>query len=273
MKETLPRFCIERSVQKPSQPSHTLAKDGHSGMTGTRETIDIEQLLIWAYRDQQVDRMAGQMRRAISGPRTGVGLAVAQSLWALGTRVDSSGALLAAIGATAPDDALVVHDAVLALSDMWIEVGARGGDLAAGEVAVWERGEIEAAGWSLRETARGWAIGRPDAREIGMVRDVPVTRSVATTLVVCHARAGDRPEVFAGWRPARGRPGARSAVTEADVVWHRAVYCVWHAALAALAEELDGALSRFAVTGPGAPEAPWERQAGRVLTGSARIIR
>jgi hypothetical protein len=220
-------------------------------MRRARERIDIEQLLVWAYRDQQVDRMAGQMLAAISGPRTGGGLASSQSIWALGTRVDASGGMLAAIGATAPDDALVLHDAVLALGDMWIEIDGR-------EVAVWSRAEIEAEpGWSLRETARGWIIRRPDARAIDMIGEVPVSRSVVTPLVVLHARAASRPETFADWQRPRGRPSAADRVREAEVVRARAVYCVWREALACLAETLQESLSDHEVTGPAASEEPW----------------
>jgi hypothetical protein len=184
-------------------------------------------------------------------------------MWALGTRVDASGALLTAIGATAPDDALIVHDAVLALGDMWIEQDA--GD---GSVAVWTKAEIAEAGWRLHRTARGWMIARPDAREIALVRDVPVTQSVVTTLLIEHARSGGRPEVYAGWQRPRGRPSSASAVAYADVLWHRSVYCVWREALDVLAGELEGALAGWAVIGPEAPEEPWACQPRRVLTGS-----
>jgi hypothetical protein len=246
-----------------------------SGRT-MKQAIDIEDLLIWAYRDQCVDRMERAMRGSTRGPGWGSGGAV----WELGTRVDTSGAHLAMLGATAPDDALLVHDAVLDLGDMWIERAPVAGS-ADMDVAVWERAEIEAAGWRLAETARGPVILRPDPREVDLVAEHPVTRSVVTALIVLHAKAGDRPEVHAGWRRPVGRPrlaayadgaaqGEVHAVTAADVIWHRAVYCVWHATLVALAAELDGVLVGFAVTGPSAPEAPWECQAGRILTAENR---
>jgi hypothetical protein len=243
-----------------------------------KQPIDIEDLLIWAYRDQCVDRMERAMRGSTRGP----GWSSGGGVWELGTRVDTSGAHLAMLGATAPDDALLVHDAVLELGDMWIERMPVAGS-ADVDVAVWERAEIEAEGWRLAETARGPVILRPDPRKLDLVAEHPVTRSVVTALVVLHAKAGDRPEVHGGWRRPAGRPrlaayadgaaqGEVHAVTAADVVWHRAVYCVWHATLAALAAELDGVLTGFSVTGPAAPGAPWERQAGRILSAENRDI-
>ena len=66
-----------------------------------KQTIDIEDLLIWAYRDQCVDRVERAIRGVAAGPKLGSG----GSVWELGTRVDTSGAHAADLGAKAPDDA------------------------------------------------------------------------------------------------------------------------------------------------------------------------
>ena len=231
-----------------------------------KQAIDIEDLLVWAYRTQCVDRMERAMRGATHGP----GWGVAGRIWELGTRIDTSGAQLAMLGATAPDDALIVHDAVLALGDMWIE---RDG----GAVMVWEGEEIAGLGWKLRDTARGWMLMKPDARLPELWRDCPVIRSVTTAVLVTHAKVGDRPDIYEVFtrrlgRPAlapyangKAQPDDTHVVGADDVVRARAVYCVWHAALVALQAELDGLLSGFAVTGPAADESPWECQARRVL--------
>lgn len=231
-----------------------------------KQTIDIEELLVWAYRDQCVDRMAEQMKAAIAPPSM-PGVGSGQTMWLLGTRIDQSGHQLAWIGAKAPDDALVVHDAVLALADHWIEVDGS-------EVAIWRRDEIEALGWALKETARGWMLLKPDPRSIDLVADHPVKRSVATVIVMQHARSASRPDVYADWSRPVGRP-RRGSTEEADVIYARAVYCAWHAALDVLAEELAGALENFDVRPPLAPETPWDvpRRVVRSVPADKIVIR
>src|SRR5262249_54544038 len=151
--------------------------------------------------------------------------------------------------AKAPDDALIVHDAVLELGDMWIEIDAEG-------AAVWSADEIAEAGWKVVETARGSMLLKPDPRVIDMVAEHPVSRSTITALIVLHAKAGDRPEVFAEWTRPVGRP-ARGGVTERDVLYHRARYQAWHAALAVLVEVLRPLLAEYEATGPIAEVEPW----------------
>lgn len=81
------------------------------------ERVDIEALVEWAYRLQCVDRVAGLMSVAAGfhGPTMRSSTEVMVAFAALGVRVDSSPGYVAAMGATADDDALMIHDAVLRL--------------------------------------------------------------------------------------------------------------------------------------------------------------
>jgi hypothetical protein len=232
-------------------------------MAAKRE-IDIEDLLIWAYRDQCVDRQV--IGFSPKGPNASPASSLAQFM-ALGCRVDSSGMAARTLGVRLPDDALIVHDAVLALGDMWIEW--RDGD----EVVVRDRAGV--AGSTFHETARGWVMTDASGAR------VPVTRAVTSVTLIMHARAASRPECYPGWRPpahrmpkddleydrwGRRRKSKRIEGPRAeDVMFARAQYCVWRAGLACLALELADLLADHAVTGPLAAESPWQVSANRVL--------
>lgn len=82
------------------------------------KAMDVEDLLIWAFRDQKIEAVASNMR-----PR-GPGASNASSLGellALGCRVDTSSAGANFLGgAQCHEDAAVVYDAVMALPpDAW----------------------------------------------------------------------------------------------------------------------------------------------------------
>ena len=226
-----------------------------------KQSIDIEDLLIWAYRDQCVDRTGRIDPMASKVP----GWRVASQFWMLGTRVDKSLAATTTLSRPeAPSDALTVHDAVLSLGDMWIEK-----EPGTGAVMVWDDTEIEAAAWKRVHTARGWMLLKPDAREIDLVRECPVTQAITVAVLVTNAKTASRPETYIGWKRPRGRPrripyangaaqgGDVHVTTMDDVVHARAMYGVWHAAMAALAAELEGALDGYEVTGPKADPEPW----------------
>jgi hypothetical protein len=229
-----------------------------------KQEIDIEDLLIWAYRDQCVDRQV--IGFSPKGPSASPASSLAQFM-ALGCRVDSSGMAARTLGMRLPDDALIVHDAVLALGDMWIEW--RDDD----EVVVHDA--ATAAGCAFQETARGWVMTDQSGAR------VPVTRAVTAVLLIMHARGAARPECYPGWRPAAGRPAADLLDTDRrgrprksrrvggptadDVMFARAQYCVWRAGLACLAAELNDLLQDHAVTGPRAEESPWQVRANHVL--------
>ena len=78
------------------------------------DRVDIEALVDWAYRVQCVDRVVGLVHsRGLPGMRSSTDVMV--SFAALGVKVDSSPRFVAAMGATAQDDAFVIHDAVMRL--------------------------------------------------------------------------------------------------------------------------------------------------------------
>jgi hypothetical protein len=215
--------------------------------------IDIEELLVWAYRDQCVDRAAKGF--SPKGPSASPSGSLGQYV-ALGTRVDGGSAAARAMGVRLPDDAAIIHDAVLALGDMWIE------DLPDDGVAIWDRALVAAAGLRVgRCKATGLPVleGEGEAR---LLRDVGLVG-----MIIPHARAATRPDH--GGRPPRGRRAANDAPIDArgrrraaadliaDMVRDRARYTCWRMALALLAAELDGMLAGFAPTGPIAPAEPW----------------
>lgn len=242
-----------------------------------KETIDIEALLVWAYRDQQVDRMVGRGFTP-RGPSVSPASGFAEYMM-LGTKVDTSGAAAAALGIRLPEDALIVHDAVLELGDMLLEW--RGDD-----VVVHERGDlVPARGFTLVDDRRGLFYGPISTHAIKSGRVVPagplvpLRRAVTAVILIEHARAGTRPEAHEGWSRRRGRPTdaiaahdnwgrRRKSVADSnrivaggpsidEVMLARALYGVWHAALVALAETLAGLLSGHAPVGPAAPATPW----------------
>jgi len=219
-----------------------------------KATIDIEDLLIWAYRDMVIDRTTLLREDREPPPAWSPGFGALKMIAELGLLIPTTGAGMDAPGSTAHEDADRVHAAVLRLEEMFIEAGDD-------HAQVWDRAEEEALGFSIRKTARGFEVRQAD----GPAR--PVERAVTSALVVLHAKRGDRPDVYEGWRPgqpmridARGRhvPDHEAAeISAQEVSVARARYHVWRAALAALAEELAGELELFTVTGPRAPAAPW----------------
>jgi hypothetical protein len=236
----------------PPQPSIVLKR---AGDMAAKETIDIEALLHRAYAQHRVDRVApGDVLGMPRAP------GLAQSAWA--ERVDTSapGARLAAWAKQAksmPDDMLVLHDAVLALGEMWV-------GLAGDDVAIWTTEEAEAAGHARLKDGESVYMARDG------VRAGWLAQAGTAVLVMVSARDGVRPDWCAGWRPARGRPaadagkvdrrGRRRAVHElsaAEVQCKRAMYHVWRCALLLLVAQLDGELDAYRVTGPVAPSTPW----------------
>jgi hypothetical protein len=220
--------------------------------------LDIEDLLVWAYRDQNIDRVT-----ALSGARRseevmrcyGPGWGALQMLAEIGILVRTTGSSEpSSLSSAILEDAERIHAAVLGLGDMFIEAD---GD----DVRIWDRAEEDAVGFVIRETARGYEVRRPD----GFVR--PVVRAVTTSLLVCHAKHATRPECYLDWSPgkpmrldARGRlvlDHDAAEISPVEVSIARAEYHVWRAALMALAVTLENALEVFAVTGPRAPDAPW----------------
>lgn len=80
------------------------------------EVRDIEDLLVWAFRDQRVERYAATLRGAALGPSGSMESGIGQIL-ALGTKVDTTAAGAKWLGARCHDDAVTLYDAVMALPD------------------------------------------------------------------------------------------------------------------------------------------------------------
>lgn len=222
-----------------------------------KETIEIEALLRRAYGQYRVhkvstptEREAARMARR-SAPS---GFAATMEILMLGTRVDTSGAGAKLAGlesmlATTPDDMLIVHDHVLALSD-WLIEGAGGA-----EPTVWRRDEVKANGWSIEKRADGLWLVRPSGPGgAGRGHLSRLTDPHLAAMVILHAASGTRPEC----RPAKR--GRLPAAEEREVRMERALYAVWLAALGVLAAELDAVLAKHAVLAPTASAEPWARR-------------
>lgn len=225
-------------------------------MMSVKETIEIEALLRRAYGQYRVHKVSpatvlGLGAVKLSAPS---GFAATMAILELGTRVDTSGAGakmagLQSMAAATPDDLLVVHDHVLALSD-WLIEGAEGV-----EPAVWRRQDIAANGWRLEKQANALWLVRPSGPDgAGRGHLSRLTDPHLAASVILHAADGSRPDC----RPARR--GRMSAAEEAEVRMERSLYAVWHAALGVLAAELDAVLAKHAVLPPSAPAEPWQRR-------------
>ena len=240
-------------------------------MAGT-ETIDIERLLDWAYRVQAVDKQVKAL--APRGPAGSASGSLGQYA-ELGTKVDNSGAALKALGMKVADDAMIVHDAVLSAGEMWIEWKRDD------EVEIWDRERAASAGQDIGKYEGQW-LRRPITPN-GRVAAFGVRLEQAATvaLLITNAKNGTRPDWFEGWAAPEGRPARdhlakdrwgrarkqREDVSVEYVMHARALYAVWRAALALVAVDLAGALRRYDVIGPDAPEHPWLKSPKRVLEG------
>lgn len=249
-------------------------------MTIPREAIDIEALLVRAYREKRVDRYGRDGRAAGaaalglgSGPRApgsqlGGPERVDTSSYAANSAARTRDALLQLAGTA--DGLLALHDAVLALPDMFVEYGAGADFVVWDAVTAERRGEIitiAAGKASIQATRRrgGRGEGRNDRVPVGLPR--PLTILPMTVLVITHGREDSRPEVTDAALRRRPVYRARSAwdivgweyVSDADldtVAFERARYAAWHAALGMLAAARAGC-PEFAITGPLAPLTIW----------------
>lgn len=255
-------------LAQPSQPSQP--REGRQ--MSVKEAIDIEALLEWAYRQQCVDKQVAVL--APRGPSGSISGSLGQYV-ALGTRVDNSGAAARAMGLKVADDAMIVHDAVLSAGEMWIEWKRDD------EVEIWDRQRAAEAGQDIVKLNGEW-LRRPICPN-GRVAafGIRIEQAATVALLITNAKTGSRPDWFEGWSAPEGRAandclptdrwGRRRKRSEnasvEDVMHGRAIYAVWRAALALLALDLDGALQRYRVEGPRAPESPWDKRRGRVFEG------
>lgn len=239
-----------------------------------KERIDIEALLEWAYRTQCVDRQTAAF--SPRGPSSSPAGSLAQYI-TLGTRVDTPSFAARAHGLRTPDDADVIHGAVLGLDRLWLQWRA------GGDVTVWDRDAAEAAGLEI-VLAHGHAELRSRRASAALI--APLETVHLSPLVILHARAGTRPDCHLDWRApvgARAADGAardrrgrlrRGSALDFELVAHaRALYAVWRASLGVLAAALDGELDGFVVTGPAAPDSPWARGSRRARAAETPELR
>jgi len=227
-----------------------------------KQPIDIEALLSWAYREQCVDRMCAGFTP--KGPSASPANNLAQYL-TLGTRVDSPNYAARIIGSgNVADDALAVHDAVLALDDVFIEWETDS------RLKLWTHEAAVDEGFSICERNGGngrtyWKHNRE------MQAECRLDFIGVSMLMITHGRADDRPEWHEGWKPVKGRKPIRRGKTkdrwgrtlksrmvdDYTVARDRGVYRVWWWALELLAAQLSDELDRFTITGPAAVSDPW----------------
>lgn len=198
----------------------------------SRAPVDIEALLVWAYRDQKVERAdaGGTVYDAVLGGHTGGG-DVRGAIDALryGCMIGGGGGMAMSLAASAAvhDDALVVHGAVRTLRRRVVEL--------------------------VRQHAR---LGtRPDC----MARARPHLAAVLDDR--------DEPKVSSGWTAARRRIPQYCPVRLVDhpdsINRARRTYAAWHEALSVLAGHFvshPASLTRWRVAGfaaPARPAEPW----------------
>lgn len=242
-----------------------------------KRTIDIEKLLVWAYREElaKLDFLGG-------------GLTFWTGFAELGTKVMSGGgnslqAYAAILGGGVHPDAEVVHGAVCSLkdfqpdweepetllSDMPEELQAFAKDAVRGfrvqlDVLVLRcarlgtRPDWRSDGVPAKREQRSASTGQP---AYFVMQEVPIYSSGE-----CVGK--ERREVDGFDRTAR-RPklGAYKKYyydpDPALLVERRAEYCCWHAGLAMLSESLRGRLREHEALPPAVPALPWEGEGKR----------
>ena len=191
------------------------------------KAMDVEDLLIWAFRDQKIEMVAERMRPRGLSPSPESSLA---QVLALGTRVDTSGAGANFLGGVqCHEDAAVIYDAVMTLPpDAWFVIKKHA--LSATRPDWYPEGP---GYWvtPLDRNGKPKRLWRDPAKQKGDM--------------------GPAPDEFIGIRPA-------------TVALGRTTYAMWHAALLDLLDMLNAEMVDHEAIGPEAPAAPWlgEAQAG-----------
>jgi hypothetical protein len=269
-------------------------------VTGHKRPLDVEDVVIWAVRDELPKHRHGPRRYAAVGyPSVGP-----MFRWAnLGGPVDNwshEPGYPAAAGDPHPD-ALVVEEAIAGLERfrdhqdydpdlIGLEPEGRFGGSRSLNDQSDPNGEpiLDSRGRPLPPT-QGWnaqadlAFGRAELIRSSFGR--AWLRIV--DLVVVHAKLQTRPPLHAPTCRARRGENGQPAVTAPQlrsgiypegaycrlewdpgpqrIAIERAEYAVWHAALEVLAQDLTGRLATIAVLPPSAPLHPWlgERDAGK----------
>ena len=282
------------------------------GLAVVKKTIDIEQLLVWAYREELPKaQRSGPVIASSPGYRPGWdGVSQFGELMAVVDTVDVRNKY----GVT-PDysaqsephpDALAVHAATARMEGMTLEVPegwwpfadmaspeewgdlgwavlARALDFVAVIGADGVRQFKGSAAWMVRKhammgTAPGWEAEAPQRRMVRGANGRPAWFVRRVIQVV----AGGAMEVEAdGYSPVRHRP-VYGAYNKWELTpspfWaacERAEHEVWWSAMAMLAEDLAESLTMYRVTGPNRPARPWEggRAKPRILQALPRVLR
>lgn len=187
------------------------------------KAMDVEDLLVWAFRDQKIETVASKMRPRGPGGSNASSLG---DLLALGCRVDTSSAGANFLGGVQCHvDAAVIYDAVMALPpEAWFMIKKH----------------------ALSGTRPEWYPEGPGEWV------VPVDRSGKPKRLWADP-AKQRGDL--GLAPAE-LVGTRPSTVEQD----RKAYAVWHAALVDLVGMLNSELEDYQATGPAVSARPWDDQ-------------
>lgn len=192
---------------------HATLSDPQRPSIDTREARDVEDLLVWAFRDQAVVAEVGRAMAGRHGPGQGSNTSIIARIMQLGTIVDTSGPGLNGIGSCkAPADAVTIFEAVC-------------------------REDAETAGL-LAHHAESASL--PDWPAMVPQRMIPYRNTAGKPM----SDPGDAQNGIGRHTPLRLDHGP-------DLVRHdREVYARWHSGLCNVAKQLEGKLERYHVTGP-----------------------
>lgn len=251
----------------------------------TRETIDIETLLVRAYREKRIDRLPADPLRmlGIHGPAR-----LGNNTLSRGERVDTSGfganaaARINAMRSALTDAGelmLAAHDLVLSLEDYFVE-DLRTADC---KFTLWTKtGALDAGQWieivDHGATIQAATVTRSPGPEGEQITVKPIAgtrqrrlhRIVMAPLLVMTGRSGEVPYVspieVERMRKIYASDGRRVieqvpvyVVSLDEVVRERGEYAAWHHALAALAAQLSEETGRV-VCGPSLRAWPWDAE-------------
>ena len=183
------------------------------------EFKDVEDLLVWAFRDQHIEHVASSQMPSQGGWSATCSLG---EVMMLGTRVDTSSAGANFLSARCHEDAAVIYEAVMALPpEAWVEV------IKHARTATWPDWHTEGPGrWVVPRDRNG----QPKRRW----RD-PVKQ---------RGDMGEAPPELIGTHP--------RVVEEA-----RAIYRLWHVSLCELVPLLNREMVDHRATPPLRSAAPW----------------
>lgn len=218
-------------------------------------TMSIEELLVWAYRDQRADKLAGGANGL--GPSASSFSDTLSKFMALGTTVDTG---MVTTEVSEYWDLRTIDASVMALDNFWIEWRD-------GEVLLWDLASIKQAGLTVVNGQGGVCllpVLNPD-----LATPIHVTTVATSVTIILHAREATQPEYHSGWTMGRGRRAATATkgfygrsdagreLEIRDVERDRMEYHLWRAALDLLRENLIGKLHTVALDERLPPASPW----------------